>query len=191
MALPSWVRSEWFKNAVIVVATIAIAIQMARLEIVRRAKREFNEGEKYYRWYLEPDAKLKDLTAARDYRPGVVGKILGRKPMSENEFEHLKEEDIYKEAVVWWQTVGDFYYLPHSEWVDRAEERIWTTGQEHELRGRKKGTREGRDDLEHALMAYKAIVDSFRPMHGRRPGKYLEPAQGKVKELEAEGLRWP
>ena len=81
--------------------------------------------------------------------------------------------------------------MPHSKWVDRAEERIWTTGQEHEAAGWKKGLRKGRDDLEHALMSYKAIVDSFKPLHGRRPGKYLEEAKKKVAELEAKGLRWP
>jgi hypothetical protein len=72
-----------------------------------------------------------------------------------------------------------------------AEDRIWTTGQEHEAFGWKKGIKKGREDLEHALMSYKAIVDSFRPMHGRRPGRHLEDAKAKVQELEARGLRWP
>jgi hypothetical protein len=147
---------------------------------VRRAKREFNEGEKYYRWYLDPQAKAGELSALK-----TSGK------MSVNEYDHLMEEDMYKEAVVWWQTVGDFYYLPHSRWVDRAEERIWTTGVEHETAGWKKGIKKGREDLEHALMSYKAIADSFKPMHGRRPGKHLEEAIRKVSELEAKGLRWP
>lgn len=180
MPLPEWTRTSWFKNVLVVVVTALIAFQMARFEIVRRAKREFHEGEKHYRWYLSPENKARDLN-----------KLKSDEKMSENEFEHLMEEDMYKEAVIWWQTVGDFYYLPHSKWVDRAEDQIWTTGQEHEAAGRKKGGESGREDLEHALMSYKAIVDSFRPLHGRRPGKYLEQARRKVKELEAEGYRWP
>ncbi len=191
MALPEWTRSPWFKNTVIVVATALIAFQMARFEVVRRAKREFHEGEKYYHWYKDSQQKAQDLTEAKNLVPGFFDKFLGRKPMSENEFEHLMEEDMYKEAVVWWQTVGDFYYLPHSKWVDRAEERIWTTGQQHEAVGRKREKEAGREDLEHALMSYKAIVDSFRPLHGRRPGKYLKDAKRKVQELETEGYRWP
>ena len=180
MTLPEWTRSKWFVNTVIVVATALIAFQMARFEVVRRAKREFMEGEKYYRWYQDPAAKAKDLS-----------ELKMSKKMSENEYDHLMEEDMYKEAVVWWQTVGDFYYLPASKWLDMAEERIWTTGSEHEAAGWKKGVKNGRDDLEHALMAYKAIADSFKPMHGRRPGKHLEEAGKKIQELEAKGLRWP
>jgi hypothetical protein len=191
MGLPAWARTKWFKNTVTVAVTALIAFQMARLEIVRRAKREFKEGEKFYAWYQDPVKKAQDLAAAKNAEPGPIGKLLGRKPMSESEYEHLMEEDMYKEAVVWWQTVGDFYYLPHSKWVDRAEERIWTTAQEHEAAGWKKGIKRGREDLEHALMSYKAIVDSFRPMHGRRPGKHLEEARGKVAELEGKGLQWP
>jgi len=180
MNLPPWTSAKWFRNTVIVIATALIAYLMACGEIVHRARREFNEGEKYYRWYQEPASKVKDLTALKD-----------SKKMSENEFEHLMEEDMYKEAVVWWQTVGDFYYLPRSRWVGMAEERIWTTGQEHEKRGWSKGLKKGRDDLEHALMAYKAIADSFKPLHGRKAGKYLEEAGKKIAELEAKGLRWP
>ena len=173
-------KADWFKNAVTVVVTALIAFQMARMEIVRRAKREFREGEKYYAWYLNPEQKNTDLAALRD-----------SKKMSENEYEHLLEEDLYKEAVVWWQTVGDFYYLPHSHWVDDSEDRIWTTAQEHEARGWKAGIAKGRDDLEHALMSYKAIADSYKPLHGRRPGRHLEAAQKKIIELEAKGLQWP
>ena len=180
MNLPEWTKSNWFKNTVIVIVTALIAFQMARMEVVRRAKREFREGEKYYRWYLEPETKKKELTELRD-----------KKKMSENEYEHLMEEDMYKEAVVWWQTVGDFYYLPRSKWLDQAEDRIWTTGQEHEALGWKKGLKAGRDDLEHALMSYKAIADSFKPLHGRRAGRHLEDARKKIAELEAMGLQWP
>ena len=180
MKLPEWMKASWFKNTATVVVTALIAFQMARMEIVRRAKREFHEGEKYYAWYLSPEKKKTDLGALRD-----------SKKMSENEYEHLMEEDLYKEAVVWWQTVGDFYYLPHSHWVDDSEERIWTTGQEHEARGWKLGIAKGREDLEHALMSYKAIADSYKPLHGRRPGKYLEAATKKIIELEAKGLQWP
>jgi len=180
MALPEWTRSNWFKNTAIVLATALIAYLMVCAEIVHRARREFNEGEKYYRWYQSPQVKATELTDLKT-----------RKKMSDNEYEHLMEEDMYKEAVVWWQTVGDFYYLPRSRWVDRAEERIWTTGQEHEKAGLGKGMKKGRDDLEHALMAYKAIADSFKPLHGRRAGRHLEEAQKKITELEAKGLRWP
>lgn len=180
MNIPGWARSKWFINTVAVLATVLIAYGMACWEIVHRAKREFNEGEKYYRWYQSPEVKAKELKG-----------LLDSKKIEENEYGHLMEEDMYKEAVVWWQTVGDFYYLPHSKWVDRAEERIWTTGREHEDRGWKAGIRKGRDDLEHALMAYKAIADSFKPLHGRRPGKHLEEAKKKIAELESKGLRWP
>lgn len=180
MTLPDWARSTWFKNTVTVVVTALIALEMARLEVVRRAKREFHEGEKYYRWYLDPAAKAKELGEQK-----ASGK------MSENEYEHLMEEDMYKEAVVWWQTVGDFYYLPHTKWVVMSEDRIWSTGQEHELRGWQAGIKKGRADLEHALMSYKAIVDSYKPLHGRRPGQHLEAARRKIAELEAKGLQWP
>ena len=175
-----WYRATWARNTAIVVATALIAYLMACGEIIHRAKREFNEGEKYYRWYQDPQVKVKELTELKT-----------SKKMSENEFAHLMEEDMYKEAVVWWQTVGDFYYLPRSKWVGMAEERIWTTGQEHEKAGWAKGLKKGRDDLEHALMSYKAITDSFKPLHGRKAGVHLEDAKKKIVELEAKGLRWP
>ena len=189
--LPEWTRSNWFKNTITVIATALIAFEMARLEVVRRAKREFHEGEKFYRWSLDPAAKAKELAAARDLKPGPLDRLVGVQPMSQNEYDHLMEEDMYKEAVVWWQTVGDFYYLPHSKWVDRAEDRIWTTGQEVEARGWKQGIAKGREDLEHALMSYKAIADSWRPINMRDPGRHLEEARRKVAELEAKGLQWP
>lgn len=191
MTLPEWTKTNWFKNTVTVVATALIAFQMARFEVVRRAKREFLEGEKFHRWYLDPAAKARELAAARDLKPGLLDKLLNVQPMSQNEYEHLMEEDMYKEAVVWWQTVGDFYYLPHSKWLDMAEERIWTTAQEHEARGWKAGLKKGREDLEHALMGYKAIADSWRPINMRDPGKHLDEANRKVAELEAKGLQWP
>jgi len=180
MAMPEWTRSDWFKNTITVIVTALIAFEMARLEVVRRAHREFNEGEKYYAWYQDPAKKAHDLLELK-----TSGK------MSENEYEHLMEEDMYKEAVVWWQTVGDFYYLPHSHWVDDAEERIWSTGRSLEDQGLKKGLKNGRDDLEHALMSYKAIQDSWKPLHGRDPGKHLGEAAAKVVELEAKGMQWP
>lgn len=173
-------RQSWVQTTLTVVVTALIAFAMVELEVVRRAKRDFREGEKYYRWYLDPAVKAKELAAERD-----------AKTISQNEYEHLMEEDLYKEAVVWWQDEGDFYYLPHSQWVDRAEDRIWETGQEHEARGMKAGLKKGRDDLEHALMAYKAIVDSWRPINGRDPGRHLEDAKRKVAELEAKGMQWP
>jgi len=178
--MPEWTKTKWFANTLTVVVVAIIAFGMVNLEVLRRARREFREGEKYYAWYLEPAKRAADLAALKE-----------KKKISENEYEHLMEEDMYKEAVIWWQTVGDFYAVPHNRWYEQSEERIWTTGQEHEARGSKAGIKKGRDDLEHALMSYKAIVDSYRPMYYRRAGKHLEEARKKVAELEAKGLQWP
>jgi hypothetical protein len=97
----------------LVVATLIIAFIMARCEVVRRAEREYKEGEKFYSFYKTPDLK-------RQYYDDQLRK----KSISEAEYEMLMEDNALKNAYVQYQTVVDLFTPPESKWVKMSRDRL-------------------------------------------------------------------
>jgi hypothetical protein len=97
----------------IVAACIIIAVVMVYMEINRRAKREFLEGEKYLSFYRNPDLKKQ-----------YYDEQLGKKEINEIEYQMKMEDNALKNAYVQYQTVVDLFTPPESEWVKKSRQRL-------------------------------------------------------------------
>lgn len=109
--------SEKNKNTLItiglIILTLIIAYFMARFEVIKRAKREYLEGEKFLSFYKNPDLKKQ-----------YYDEKLRKKEISEPEYEMLMEDNALKNAYVQYQTVIDLFTPPESKWVRLSRERL-------------------------------------------------------------------
>ncbi|MCX8093226.1 MAG: hypothetical protein N3E50_03570 [Candidatus Goldbacteria bacterium] len=109
--------SEKNKNTLItiglIILTLIIAYFMARFEVVKRAKREYLEGEKFLSFYKNPDLKKQ-----------YYDEKLRKKEIGEPEYEMLMEDNDLKNAYVQYQTVVDLFTPPESKWVKLSRERL-------------------------------------------------------------------
>lgn len=106
-------KKEILTNVIIVVCTIIIAFLMVRFELVKRAKREYNEGERYLSFYKSPDLKKQ-----------YYDEKLKKKEISETEYEMLMEDNALKNAYVQYNTVVDLFTPPESKWVKLSRQRL-------------------------------------------------------------------
>ena len=97
----------------LVVLTLVIAYLMARFEVVRRAQREYNEGEKFLNFQRNPDAKKQ-----------YYDEKLRKKEITDIEYEMLMEDNALKNAYVQYNTVVDLFTPPESEWVKKSRQRL-------------------------------------------------------------------
>ena len=97
----------------LVAATLIIMFLMARFEVVRRAEREYNEGEKFLSFYKNPDLKKQ-----------YYDEKLKKKEISDAEYEMVMEDSALKNAYVEYQTVIDLFTPPESKWVKMSRERL-------------------------------------------------------------------
>lgn len=97
----------------IVIVTLIIAYFMARYEVVRRAKREYLEGEKFLSFYKNPELKKQ-----------YYDEKLRKKEITQEEYEMLMEDNALKNAYVQYQTVIDLFTPPESKWVKLSRERL-------------------------------------------------------------------
>jgi hypothetical protein len=97
----------------IIILTLIIAYFMARYEVVRRAKREYLEGEKFLSFYKNPELKKQ-----------YYDEKLRKKEISQEEYEMLMEDNALKNAYVQYQTVIDLFTPPESKWVKLSHERL-------------------------------------------------------------------
>lgn len=97
----------------IVIVTLIIAYFMARYEVVRRAKREYLEGEKFLSFYKNPELKKQ-----------YYDEKLRKKEITPEEYEMLMEDNALKNAYVQYQTVIDLFTPPESKWVKLSRERL-------------------------------------------------------------------
>jgi len=106
-------NKQYLIIAGLVIATLLIAFFMAQFEVVRRAKREYLEGEKFMKFYQDPGAK------AAYYKDK-----LDKKEITELEYEMLMDDNALKNAYIQYKTVVDLFTPPESEWVKKARERL-------------------------------------------------------------------
>lgn len=106
-------KKEILANVIIVVCTLIIAFLMVRFELVKRAKREYNEGERYLSFYKSPDLKKQ-----------YYDEKLKKKEISETEYEMLMEDNALKNAYVQYNTVVDLFTPPESKWVKLSRQRL-------------------------------------------------------------------
>jgi hypothetical protein len=106
-------KKEILTNVIIVVCTLIIAFLMVRFELVKRAKREYNEGDRYLSFYRSPDLKKQ-----------YYDEKLKKKEISETEYEMLMEDNALKNAYVQYNTVIDLFTPPESKWVKLSRQRL-------------------------------------------------------------------
>jgi len=97
----------------IVAVALIIMFIMARFEMVRRAGREYNEGEKFMSFYKNPDLKKQ-----------YYDEKLKKKELTDPEYEMLMDDNSLKNAYVEYQTVVDLFTPPESKWVKMSRERL-------------------------------------------------------------------
>ncbi len=97
----------------LVALTLLIAYFMARFEVVRRAQREYTEGEKFLNFYRNPDAKKQ-----------FYDEKLRKKEITDIEYEMLMEDNALKNAYVEYNTVVDLFTPPESDWVKKSRQRL-------------------------------------------------------------------
>jgi glutathione S-transferase len=97
----------------IIIAVGVIIYLMAAFEVVRRAHREYNEGEKYLNFYRNPSAKK-----------AYYDEKLQKKEITDIEYEMLMDDNALKNAYVEYQTVVDLFYAPDSQWLEKSKERL-------------------------------------------------------------------
>ena len=96
------------------IAAVGVIIYiMAAFEVVRRAEREYKEGEKYLNFYRVPEAKKQ-----------YYDDKLKKKEITEIEYEMLMDDNALKNAYVEYQTVVDLFYAPESEWLKKSKDRL-------------------------------------------------------------------
>src|SRR6056297_1757229 len=85
----------------LVAAALFIAVMMARFEVVKRAKRQYLEGEKYLNFHKNPD--LKKVHYDEKLKKGEI---------TEPQHKMLMEDKALKNAYVRYQTVIDLFTPP-------------------------------------------------------------------------------
>jgi|DewCreStandDraft_4_1066084.scaffolds.fasta_scaffold03128_20 hypothetical protein len=109
--------NEKNKNTLIsiglIILTLIIAYFVARFEVIKRAKREYLEGEKFLSFYKNPDLKKQ-----------YYDEKLRKKEISEPEYEMLMEDNDLKNAYVQYETVVDLFTPPESKWVKLSRQRL-------------------------------------------------------------------
>ncbi len=97
----------------LVIGCLIIAYFMAYFEVVKRAKREYNEGVKFLDFYRNPDMKKK-----------YYDEKLAKKEINEIEYQMLMEDNALKNAYVEFQTVVDLFTPPESKWVKQSRQKL-------------------------------------------------------------------
>lgn len=109
--------NEKNKNTLIticlIILTLIIAYLMAYFEVIKRAEREYKEGEKFLEFYKNPEKKKQ-----------YYDEKLRKKEIGEPEYEMLMEDNDLKNAYVQYQTVVDLFTPPESKWVRLSRERL-------------------------------------------------------------------
>ena len=106
-------NKEYLFIAGLVLVALIIGFLLANFDVMRRAKHEYLEGEKFLNFYKNPDAK------AAYYKDE-----LDKKQITELEYEFLMDDNSLKNAYVEYKTVVDLFTPPESEWVKKARERL-------------------------------------------------------------------
>jgi hypothetical protein len=128
-AVPFYKR-QGVQTAVLIVVTLLIAFQMARMEVVRRAKAAYQRGEKLYEqrsyrealwnyqevqeFYYVPKSKWVDMAAKREWecRAYLVDWIPPEGPMDADVRQLRPDYPMYKDLVAQITPVGDTTFQP-------------------------------------------------------------------------------
>jgi len=110
--------TEKMKKTLTITGIIAVTVfitlyLMPRMEVTKRAKREFLEGEKFLDFYKNPDKKK--IYYDEQLKNGEITEI---------QYRMLLEDNALKNAYVQYETVIDLFTPPESKWVKKSRQRL-------------------------------------------------------------------
>jgi len=129
------VKKKWVKIFLLVILTIGIIYLMVYFDLWFRAKEAYQQGEKYWSWYENPDLKKKELENKFNQEKTLLEKKLSLKKITAEEYqeklerikfeyEQALEESAVKYAYVWYQTAVELFSPPNSKWVKLARQKM-------------------------------------------------------------------
>ncbi len=111
-----------------IVLTLLFAYLMIYFDLWLRAKEAYNQGEKYWSWYEQPELKRKNLEEKFAGEKIKLDRQLEKRKTKAEEYdkrlnilkyenEREKEESAIKYAYFWYQTAVELFSPPESKWV--------------------------------------------------------------------------
>ncbi|MFP4465975.1 MAG: hypothetical protein ACLFP1_02885 [Candidatus Goldiibacteriota bacterium] len=100
-------------NSIIIAAAALTAVSMVYFEVVKRAKREYKEGEMHLSFHRDPALKTSHYN-----------RLLEDNKITEPQYKLLMEDKSLKNAYIQYQTVIDLFTPPESKWVKLSRERL-------------------------------------------------------------------
>jgi len=142
------------KNKLFIIGGIVLAIffvyLMIYFDLWLRAKEAYQEGEKYWFWYEQPELKKKNLEEKFAQEKMKLDRGLKKRKIKPEEYEKKlnilkyenereKEESAIKYAYFWYQTTVELFSPPESKWVRLAREKMPLAKEKWREELRKKG----------------------------------------------------
>lgn len=126
---------KWFRVSVIVLICIISVYALIYVDVVLRSRSAFLQGEKYWRWYENPNEKQEALFDEFKKEKEKLDKSLSKDAITQEEYEKKIEiikfnrdqklnESSIKYAYVWYQTVIELFSPPESKWVKMARNKM-------------------------------------------------------------------
>lgn len=124
-----------FSAAAGFLAAAAFVYTAASVDLSLRARKAYFEGEKYYRWHLNPSEKsafyLNEYGKKKKILEGALssGKTTREQYLEELEAAGLEratgvEDSSIKQACVWYKTAAGLFAPPESKWAVLSREKL-------------------------------------------------------------------
>jgi hypothetical protein len=125
----------WLKKVVALAAGITLVYALVYVDVMLRARSAFNEGEKYWLWYEQPQLKeaalgkqkeveLKDLEGQSAKGKITKEDLEKQREIVEADYSRKRQESSIKYAYFWYQTVVELFTPPESPWSRKARQKM-------------------------------------------------------------------
>ncbi|MGA2090958.1 MAG: hypothetical protein ABSH12_05810 [Endomicrobiales bacterium] len=125
----------WIKTVISISAGIVLVYALVYVDVMLRARAAYNEGEKYWQWYEQPQLKEAALMKQKEAELKELAGQLSRAVITKEDFEKQREivesnyvrkrqESSIKYAYFWYQTVGELFTPPQTRWSRMASHKM-------------------------------------------------------------------
>jgi hypothetical protein len=125
----------WIKRISAVAVGIILVYGLVYVDVILRARAAFNEGEKYWLWYEQPQLKVDALARQKEAElKDIEGKLARGKITKEDgekqreiigsNYARKQQESSIKYAYFWYQTVLELFTPPESAWSRKARQKM-------------------------------------------------------------------
>jgi hypothetical protein len=128
-------QKKWVKAGLTVIGCIIAVYALIYVDVILRARSAYLEGDKYWSWYDNPQAKKDALEKEFNKQKDTLDKKLAKRKVSKEDYDRELEIDKFnydqqlsessiKYAYIWYQTVVELFSPPESKWVKLAREKM-------------------------------------------------------------------